>query len=224
MNVHREHIESDEDLKEIMQNIDHIKIDVDKIYYRKMKNIYSKIVEFATTLQSRFDLNEDKIKAIRNILRADRLIVEIIKDVKQLRINMSKYIQSDNEHIRTEYNNLRKMVLKLLRASRKFKEGESWVEYKDKYHTLFDNIEQHDVLLNGTIDHLVRDQLITNEMATSLMNDSAIAMQIARNIASASSLLYGCCIEDIESHDEDDEDQLYEETPVSEDLKEDESP
>jgi len=224
MNVHREDIESDEDLKEIMQNIDHIKIDVDKIYYRKMKNIYSKIVEFATTLQSRFDLNEDKIKAIRNILRADRLIVEIIKGVKLLHINMSKYIQSDNEHIRNEYNNLRKMILKLLRASRKFKEGESWVEYQDKYHTLFDNIEQHDVLLNGTIDHLVRDQLITNEMATSLMNDSAIAMQIARNIASASSLLYGCCIKDTETHEEDDEDELIEENPDNGDLEEDQSP
>lgn len=204
MNVHREDIESDEDFKEIMANIDHIKINVDKIYYRKMKNIYSKIVEYATTLQGRFELNEDKIKTIRSILRADRLIVEIVKDIKLLHINMSRYIQSDNEHIRDEYNSLRKMILKLLRASRKAKEGDSWEEYKDKYHTLFDNIEQHDVLLNGTIDHLVRDQLITNEMATSLMNDSSVAMQIARNIASASSLLYGCCIEETESPIDDD--------------------
>ena len=204
MNVHREDIESDEDFKEIMANIDHIKINVDKIYYRKMKNIYSKIVEYATTLQGRFELNEDKIKTIRSILRADRLIVEIVKDIKLLHINMSRYIQSDNEHIRDEYNSLRKMILKLLRASRKAKEGDSWQEYKDKYHTLFDNIEQHDVLLNGTIDHLVRDQLITNEMATSLMNDSSVAMQIARNIASASSLLYGCCIEETESPIDDD--------------------
>jgi len=62
-----------------------------------MKNIYSKIVEYATTLQGRFELNEDKIMTIRSILRADRLIVEIIKDIKLLRVNMSRYIQSDAE-------------------------------------------------------------------------------------------------------------------------------
>ena len=195
LNVHREEIESDEDLKRVMENIDHIKIDIDMIYYRKMKNIYSEIVEYATTVQSQFELEEDKIKAIRSILRADRLMVEIIKNIKSLHINMNRFIYSDNEHIREEYNSLRKMILKILRVSRKARPGLSLKAYQDKYQTLFDNIEQHDVLLNGTIDNLVRNHLITNDMATSLMNDSAVAIHIARDLVDASTLLYGCCPE-----------------------------
>jgi len=146
MNVHREEIESDEDLKKVMENIDHIKINVDKIYYRKMKNIYSSVVEYATRLQGSFELEEDKIRVIRSILRADRRMVEIVKDIQQIHSNMSRYIHSENEHIREEYNNLRKMILSILRVARKAKSGISWNDYKSKYQTLFDNIDQHDVL------------------------------------------------------------------------------
>ncbi|UCH38885.1 MAG: hypothetical protein JSU67_12015 [Gammaproteobacteria bacterium] len=59
-----------------------------------------------------------------------------------------------------------------------------------KAQDLQNHVDQYDVLMNGTIDRLVRDQLISNEMATSLMNDSVIAIQIARNLVDASPLLY----------------------------------
>ena len=190
MNVHREELESDEDLKHVMQNIDTIKINVDKIYYRKMKHIYSKIVEYATRIQAGFELDEEKVKSIQDILRADRLMVETVKDIQRLHINMSRYIHSDNEYIREEYNNLRKLILKLLQVARKAKQGVEWEDYKDKYQTLFDNIDQHDVLMNGAIDRLVREQLITNEMATSLMNDSSLAIAIAHNLVDTTVLLY----------------------------------
>lgn len=51
-------------------------------------------------------------------------------------------------------------------------------------------MDKYDVLMNGTIDRLVRDRLITAEMATSTMNDSSIAIQIARDLVDVSSLLY----------------------------------
>ncbi|UCH38884.1 MAG: Na/Pi symporter [Gammaproteobacteria bacterium] len=53
--------------------------------------------------------------AIRSILRADRLMVEIVKDIKPLHTNMNKYLNTDNEYIREEYNNLRTMILKIQR-------------------------------------------------------------------------------------------------------------
>jgi phosphate:Na+ symporter len=193
LNVHRDELESDEDLKEVMQNIDTIKINVDKIYYRKMKHIYSKIVEYATRLQASFELEEDKIKVIRGILRADRLMVELVKDMRRLHGNMSRYIHSDNEYIRQEYDTLRKMILKLLRVVRKARQGMELEEYRDKYKTLFENIDQHDVLFNGAIDRLVRERLITNEMATSLMNDSSTAIKIAHNLVDSSAILYWQC-------------------------------
>ena len=50
-------------------------------------------------------------------------------------------------------------------------------------------MDQYDVLMNGTIDRLVRDRLI-NEMATSLMTDSALAIHIAHDLIHLSSSLY----------------------------------
>ena len=190
LHVHRAEIESDKKLKKIVENIHQFDLDVDAIYYNKFKNIYNKIVEYATQLQSRFDLDEDKIKVIRSILRADRLMVEIVKDIKPLHSNMNKYLSSDNEYIREEYNNLRGMILKILRLSRKARLVKLDEKYIRKAQDLRDHVVQYDVLMNGTIDRLVRDHLISNEMATSLMNDSAIAIHIAHNLVDVSSLLY----------------------------------
>lgn len=190
LNVHRKEIESDVELQEVIQNIQIIELDVDRIYYEKFKNIYSQIVEYATKLQGQFDLDEDKIKIIRNILRADRLMVEIVKDIKPLHHNMNVYLNSENEYIRKEYNNLRRMILKILRLTRKAKAKVLEEDHMDNCLLLRDQVENNDVLINGTIDKLVREDLISNTMATSLMNDSAIAIQIARDLIDVSSLLY----------------------------------
>ncbi len=190
LDVHREEIESDIDLKKVIKNIHKIDLDVDKIYYEKFKNIYSQIVEYATKLQSQFDLDEDKIKTIRSILRANRLMVGIVKSIKPLHKNMNYYLDSDNEHIQKEYNHLREMILTIVRLTRKAKRGQLEQKYIEKCIKLKEELEQNDVLLDGTIDRLVRKQLINNQMATSLMNDSALAIQIAHNLVDVSSLLY----------------------------------
>ncbi|MBT8433275.1 MAG: Na/Pi cotransporter family protein [Gammaproteobacteria bacterium] len=190
LQVHREEFESDKKLKKIIENIHQFELDVDAIYYNKFKNIYGKIVEYANQLQGKFDLDEDKIMAIRSILRADRLMVEVVKDIKPLHTNMNRYLNSDNEYIRAEYNNLRKMILKILRLSRKARLAKLDEKYLAKASDLRDHVDKYDVLMNGTIERLVRDQLINAEMATSLMNDSSIAIQIARDLVDVSSLLY----------------------------------
>lgn len=190
LNVHRSEIEEDKELKDVVNNVQIIEIDIDKIYYEKFKNIYSKIVEFATTLLSSSDLDDDKVKAIRNILRADRLMVEIVKEIKPLHQNINQFSNSNNEHIREEYNRLRRMILNILRVTRKDKTDMNKEDYFESCDQLKDDVDKHDVLINGTIDKLVRNHLITNEMATSLMNDSAIAIEISHNLVDVSSLLF----------------------------------
>ena len=190
LQVHREEFESDKKLRKIIENIHQFDLDVDAIYYNKFKNIYGKIVEYANQLQGKFDLDGEKIIAIRSILRADRLMVEVVKDIKPLHTNMNRYLNSENEYIRAEYNNLRKMILKILRLSRKARLAKLDEKYLAKAGDLRDHVDKYDVLMNGTIDRLVRNNLVSAEMATSLMNDSAIAIQIARNLVDVSSLLY----------------------------------
>jgi phosphate:Na+ symporter len=190
LSVHREELESDKKLKKIVESIHQFELDIDAIYYNKFKTIYSKIVEYATQLQSQFDLDEDKIIAIRSILRADRLMVEMVKDLKPLHANMTRYLGSDNEYIRAEYNNLRQMLLEILRLTRKARLAKLDEAYISRSKNIRESVEKYDVLMNGTVDKLVRERLITNEMATSLMNDSSIAIHIAHHLIDVSSLLY----------------------------------
>ena len=43
-------------------------------------------------------------------------MVEIIRDVKELRRNIINYVDSENEYISNEYNNFRRRIVKVLRA------------------------------------------------------------------------------------------------------------
>ena len=47
---------------------------------------------------------------------------------------------------------------------------------------LKEDAAEADVLANGTVDHLVRDGLITDQMATSLMNDSEFTRDISSRL------------------------------------------
>jgi phosphate:Na+ symporter len=51
--------------------------------------------------------------------------------------------------------------------------------------------EQADIVANGHLDHLIREQRISVEDATSLMNDSAYAYRIARNLIAMARVTFG---------------------------------
>ncbi|MDH3246508.1 MAG: Na/Pi cotransporter family protein [Saprospiraceae bacterium] len=190
INVHREDIESDRKIGELVDRKEVIEVDIDHLYYNKIKTIYNKIVEYATMLQSKFELDKEKIELIRNILVANRKIVAVVKAMKPLHANMSRFIASDNYYIKKEYNDLRKMILKVVRIIRFLKDTEDPVKYLKKLAKLRDKADKSDVIIDGSIDKLVRKNLITNEMATSLMNDSAAAKSMVHNLISIAELLY----------------------------------
>ncbi|MEN8214372.1 MAG: Na/Pi cotransporter family protein [Pseudomonadota bacterium] len=190
LNVHRSEIESEKSFDHIPQSTAVIRCDIDDVYYRKMKTIYNTIVEFATRLQSTFTLGEEKIGQIRNILVANRLMVEIVKDMKGVHKNMSRYISSDNPVIRQQYNIMRMVILEMSRHIHQIKSSQHPHKHLKKLKKLREKAERHDVLMDGTIDRLVRSSEITSEMATSLMNDNVSATAISRNLVAIVELLY----------------------------------
>lgn len=67
----------------------------------------------------------------------------------------------------------------------------------------------NDVLSNGKIDHLIRENLVTMEMATSLMNDSKYKAEICKNLFEISTYICNQKIsEDLENIDGDTEKTL----------------
>ncbi|AKA35729.1 Na/Pi cotransporter family protein [Flagellimonas lutaonensis] len=190
INIHRDDIASDKKTKVLVDSRQVIEVDLDGLYYTKIKSIYSKIVEYATVLQSRFELNKDLIATIRTILVANRLIVAIVKSMKPIHKNMSKYVASDNYYIKKEYNDLRKIIIKVLRVIIAIRNSDDPSAHLSKLEKLRDKADKSDVIMDGTLNRLIRDNHITNEMATSLMNDSAAVTNIVKNLIAVAELLY----------------------------------
>ncbi|WP_190811390.1 Na/Pi cotransporter family protein [Flagellimonas sp. S3867] len=190
VHVHREDIKSTKKAKVIIDNKKAIEVDLDQLYYLKIKSIYNKIVAYATALQSKFELDKDLIAAIRNILIANRHIVSVVKAMKPIHRNLSIYMDSDNYYIKKEYNALRKIIVKVMRIVTNIQDADDPSLYLAKLDKLRDKADKSDVIMNGSINQLIRKNHITNEMATSLMNDSDSVINIVKDLISVVELLY----------------------------------
>ena len=73
------------------------------------------------------------------------------------------------------------MILKVIREIQQLKSTSDPKKHLKKLDKLKNKAEKSDVLIDGSINKLVRSNLITNEMATSLMNDSALVKRMVRD-------------------------------------------
>ncbi len=188
LNLKRSNILSTMPIEEVVQdNYTDNPIDIDTFYQYKIKNLYGEIIDFSTKAQS--SMSESDIKLLYKVKLANRDIVEAVKDTQYLQKNLEKYLHSSNDYIRTEYENIRKNLVELLRSvsgiiTMQEETGIVLSLSKIKLAT-----KKNDILLNGGLDKLVRNDLITNEMATSLMNDSSYANDIAKNLISMAEII-----------------------------------
>lgn len=199
------------------------KYDIDKSYYKRVKNIYGKIIEFAARAQEQSS-DAEYIQAIYNIKAANRYFVDAVKDLKELQGNLLKYTATDNPVMRNEYNIFRFKISKIIRQV--FKAQKFNVSSDKSINEINELVAEHieerrkvltknhlrrrkdDVLFNGKIDSLIRDKLITTAMASSLMNDSALTAAISKHLIKATELLYlnpNVLLTEIDVKDEDSE-------------------
>jgi len=198
LNLKRSRIISSADLDEVIRDpYSPNPIDIDDFYKRKIKGIYGEIIDFSTRAQSQ--MSTDDIKALYKIKLANRDIVEAVKDTEHLQKNILKYAKSSNSHIKEQYDKIRKDLAELLRnihiISTSGKEDEIILLLsKVKLHT-----KEYDIIASGTLDHLIRNNLITNQMATSLMNDSDYAYRISKNLIAMAEIIFVDLSSDIQN-------------------------
>lgn len=205
LSVHREELENKEDISEILSSSEIIPVDIDEIYTTKIKTIYGCILDYATQLQDKRNLSEKEIEIVRNILLADRLLVQVVKRMKPLQINIARYMESDVEAIRKEYNVLRRRILKVVRDIKRIGPSEHLAEQISKIKRHRSKAEKLDVLMSGRINELLLQGDITGEMASSLMNDSSNAERITKILVDIATILYTPRDELIEAIDEQNE-------------------
>jgi len=193
LNIHREDIKSDEKLKTIIKksNID-FKTDIEDLYYSRVKTIYGEIIKYASTAQGTLSLNDRQSKAIMDIKIANRKMVEIIKDARELNKNISLVLNLDNKYLQNEYDSYRKKLTKVLRVIYLFRTEENNAEkYAEKLKQLKINAKLNIRQSNKSIDKLIRKDLITAEMASSLFNDYTNVNDMIKKLIDVAELLYG---------------------------------
>lgn len=202
LNIKRSNILSNMEFEDIVNTpYSQEDIDIDDFYNRKVKGLYGQIIDFSTKAQS--SMSPEYIEELYKIKLANRDIVEAIKDTKHLQKNMIKYNNSNNINIKNEYKKLKISLCELLRniniiATTNEEDTKILLLSKTKLH-----IKQYDIIANGTLDNLIRNNLVTNEMATSLMNDSSYAYAISKNLIAMAEVIYIDNINDILISDED---------------------
>ncbi|WP_299333520.1 Na/Pi cotransporter family protein [uncultured Psychroserpens sp.] len=192
LNIHRTDIKSDEKLKRVIKKSNVLfDLNVREEYIRKVKSIYGQIISYATKAQSGLDLTEQQNGQISQVKVANRKMVEIIRDVSELSRNITLYLNSDNKHIKKEYNKLRKRVAKVLRVIHLFRTEKDNESYYKTLKKLEQEARANKYRDNLELDAIIRKDLITVDMASSLVNDTDNVNDIIKNLISVAALLYG---------------------------------
>ncbi len=191
LNIHRADIKSDEKLKTVIKkSTEDMHINVEDLYYKKVKNIYGEIIKYATTAQNTLNLSKRQNEAVTEIKIANRKMVEIIKDSRELNKNVNFSMTSNNKYLQKEYDGFRKKVAKVLRVIYLFRKSED----QNKYEKLLTELKQeakHNIRQsNKSIDKLIRKNLITAEMASSLFNDHTNVNDMIKKLIEVAELLY----------------------------------
>ncbi|MFO7542660.1 MAG: Na/Pi symporter [Thiobacillus sp.] len=163
-------------------------VDIDDHYDRRIKSLYNAIVDFIARVKigPETKLQGENLYALRD---ASRNIVEAVKDIKHLQKNLLRYLDSPNPHIRQEYNGIRQRLALLLKDIHVLAEDPD-TEALLALDGLRADLFADDALASGNLERLIRGGHITPEMATSLMNDSSYAHDVANNLINMAKVLF----------------------------------
>ena len=192
LNIHREDIKSDKKIGKIVKtSTEDFNTDIEDLYYKKVKSIYGEILRYATTAQSKLKLSKKQNKAILDIKIANRKMIEIIKDIRELNRNISLATNLSNKFMQKEYNGFRKKLTKVLRTIYLFRKEEDNLKYAEILSELKKEAKDNIRLSNKSIDKLIRKDLITAKEASSLFNDYTNVNNVTKKLIEVAELLYG---------------------------------
>ncbi len=176
----------------VKESTDIIELNIDEFYQTRIKSLYSDIIDYSTHFIS--NLDNEKRAYLYELRTACRDIAEAVKNTKELQENISKYLLSDNEYIKNEYNCIREAIAKTINTINEIKNSKDELDVLSKSELLKNYLVGLDVIATGRIDILIREKKIDKKMATTLLNDSSHAYNIINKLINISKVLW---IEDL---------------------------
>ena len=163
-----------------------INLDYDELYNNRFKEIYSQIIDYAVLAGS--NAKPEQLSKIMDIRRAALIMAEALKDMKNAQPNICKYITSSNQYAKEEYDKLRVEILESLRIMYKIATIKDPDELENQIKNLRKIYHEYDSEFN--FDVLIINKKITNKMATSLMNDTALMKNITKGMLKAAEMVF----------------------------------
>ena len=190
LNLRRTAILSDQNLDEYVdKNRELLDMDPGRLYASKVKALYAAILEFVSKAQTQ--LPPEYAGRLFQLRDACHGIAISVKEITEMRKNVSAYIVSDNEDIRREYNAIRVQLAGIMREIgilADSSEDERDILALDEFKVA---IDENNIIATGAMDALIRDGRITAVMATSLMNDLSYARNVIWYLADMGKALFG---------------------------------
>lgn len=163
-------------------------IDIDERYNVRIKGLYGNIIDFIS--QVTMDMTVAQTEELFELRTAGRDIVEAIKDIKHLQKNLDVYMVSNNPRIREEYDAIRLQLATVLRGLSLVREQGDDSAAILSLDNLKSEVDYSEAKIISTVDELIRNNRISPEMATSLMNDSSYAYNISSKLVEMGEALF----------------------------------
>lgn len=165
-----------------------IDTDIDEIYQKNLKALYSEIVKFSSFAQENmFDFQHKKVDELK---RAAVLLVEVLRDTRDIQRNVNFYLKSKNEYIKEEYNILRKELAEMLIDINTLSMLENDSDQLTQFELIKTELAHNDLASSEDLDTLIREDKIKATMATSYMNDSATGYSIQKKLVKVANILF----------------------------------
>jgi len=188
LNFHTTNLTKDRLQDQIAKDFTIIDTNLDEIYQTNLKNLYSEIIRYSSLAQENmFDFQHREIGELK---RSAALIVEVLKDTRDIQKNVNFYLKSKNEHIKEEYNILRREIAEILIAINTLSILENDVDKLTQLEVIKNELAQNDLASSEEIDTLIREDKIKATMATSYMNDSATGYSIQKKLVEVANILF----------------------------------
>jgi phosphate:Na+ symporter len=182
--------QSEQKIKRVIKkSVDVIDENIDDLYERKIKALYGAIVEFV--IHTRGGYSDGRLKEELNAIRqAGQHVVEAVKGVKHLKKNLIRFMQSDNLYIMKEYDRLRRLIVRVLREIEAVRMAQPGSESVMSLEPLKVEIEKKTESIGNGLENLIRENLISVPMATSLMNDISYSRELCWDLVEAGAVLF----------------------------------
>lgn len=190
LNIHRHDLFETTDIAALVSSSRKpVDFNIDERYERRVKTLYSAIVEFTTRVTSK-ELPPDIILRIYQLRDVSERIVRAIKDIKHMRKNVIRYTVHNEDVVSNLYNELRTQIARILVEINHLELADPknrsrlWLE-EERTH-----VESDYQSTNKRIGGLIRDGKISADAATSFLNDSNYAYGAMRELIEAACTYY----------------------------------